>query len=338
MEKWYEKKTSDSGVIISTRIRLARNIKNRPFPGRLNEKGALSILNQLKDAIAPEEALIFEEMTDKSKDYLHEMVERHLISPEFALKTGMRGIAALEDESVCIMLNEEDHVRIQAVCSGDDIEQAYVAASQADDLIENSVDYAFDAKFGYLTSCPTNAGTGMRASFMLHLPALAQTGGIAQIIQAAGKFGMALRGMHGEGSDPLGCIFQLSNQATLGKSENVIIAATKSLAHEITEQEMNLKEKIMRDASIVITDKVYRSYGILANCRTIKLNEAMALLSNVRMGYIWNILDLPHPKANLYFIMMEIQHGSIIKRAGRHVEEKEEDCLRADFVREMFNV
>ncbi|GHV40353.1 protein-arginine kinase [Clostridia bacterium] len=325
-QKWYEREASDDGIIISSRVRLARNLKKHRFPARLEKEEAEAVVNELSDAFSLGPVFTVTRVADGTNaDSLHKLVTHHLISPEFAAKKGERGYAVSPDEAVCVMINEEDHVRLQSICAGDDLEAAYSAADKADNFIEETVEYAFDADFGYLTACPTNAGTGMRASYMLHLPGITQTGGIAGISQAAGKFGMAVRGLHGEGSEPMGAVFQLSNQTTMGQSEADIIAATKSLTREIMERENAVKDKLLREMSALIDDKVFRSYGILANCRVLRLPEAMGLLSNVRMGYVWGRLTLPRPQKPVYQIMIEVQDVS-------------DDVLRADYVREMFGV
>jgi len=342
MTRWYEQAEADKGVIISSRIRLARNLKNHPFPGRMNETAASGVIEEIKDSVINERTaaaniFVYEELSGKPREYLQELLERHIISPEMAAKTTKRGLLLSGDESVSVMINEEDHARIQAIYAGDEIDTAYSTADKIDNLIEESANYAFDPEFGYLTACPTNTGTGMRASFMLHIPALEQTGNLQGFVQAVSKFGIAVRGIHGEGSESAGSIYQISNQTTLGKPENDIIATLKNVTKQIIEQEEMLRDKILTDLKTATEDRIYRAYGILKNSRILRLQEAMAMLSDVRVGYIWGILDpSAKPKMTIYNLMMEIQHGSIAKRLGRQVDEGECDVFRAEFVRGVF--
>ena len=337
--KWYDKPECDSGEIISSRVRLARNLVKHPFPARLNKAGIVNVMNLIKNSVSNDrvpEIFNYHDLTDAKGEYLLELLERHVISGEMTIKSGPRAFMLSADESASILLNEEDHVRIQTVNAGDNIDEAYNYADKIDDLIEESVEFAFDEEFGYLTSCPTNTGTGLRASYMLHIPAIEHTSNLRGIMQAVSKFGIAVRGIHGEGSEPSGSIYQISNQTTLGKPEKEVITALKRVTSQIIEQERQIRQTLFSERHAFALDKIYRAYGALTNSRILTINEAMALLSDVRLGYITGNLDKPRPKKTVYAIMMDVQRGGIMKRAGRIIDDNEMDILRADYIRGIF--
>ncbi len=341
MDKWYESKKTDDSPIISSRIRLARNLKKYPFSICINPEQTASLLEELKSSVKNDRTTLsnhFEyiNIDDKSEIEKRRLLEKHVISTELLKNDRKKAVLVQDDETVSIMLNEEDHLRIQAIYPGDDISKAWELASRIDDLIEESVEYAFDSEFGYLTSCPTNTGTGLRASYMLHLPVLEKTGQLKNIVPALNKFGMIVRGIYGEGTEPLGSIYQVSNQLTMGKSEQDIIAALKNVVSQITEKERWLAENAVNTRETDVSDSVYRAYGILTNSRKISTKEAMSLLSEIRFGYAYGILKESRPKLNIYNIMMNIQPGSLQSQLGRQVAEQERDYYRAEYIRSIF--
>jgi protein arginine kinase len=261
------------------------------------------------------------------------LVEKHLISPHLA-ENSLHGACLLSDnEEISIMLNEEDHLRIQCIFPGFQLTEALKAANEIDDYLEEHVNYAFDEKFGYLTSCPTNAGTGLRASVMMHLPGLVLTQQMSRIVPAINQLGLVVRGIYGEGSEALGNIFQISNQITLGKSEEDIVEDLKSVVSQIISQERSAREALAKTSNIQLEDRVFRSFGILANSRIIETKEAAQCLSDLRlgidMGYIKNI-----SKSILNELMILTQPGFLQQYAGGPLRPDERDIRRAALIRE----
>ncbi len=341
MNKWYADAGVNNSVIISSRVRIARNIKKYPFPARLGREAAEKMIGETVSAIKNERTPLgdyfdfinINENTDVEK---RAKLEKHIVSPEFLKNDNPKGLLLQRDEKVSIMINEEDHIRIQSINAGNGIDSAWDIANKIDDLIEEAVEYAFDKDLGYLTSCPTNTGTGLRASFMVHLPMLERTGQLRVILSAVSKFGMTLRGIYGEGTEPLGGIYQISNQITMGKSEQDIISSLKRVTEQIIEKESTTREKLFSEHKIDMEDRVYRSFGILQNCRKITAKEAMDLLSELRLGYLSHVANLPNINTSIYGIMMSIQPGNLISHAKCDLTEYERDIYRADFLRDMF--
>lgn len=343
MEKWYENSELDNNIVLSSRIRLARNIKKYPFSNVITNEQASIMINELKASIKNEETKMgeyfdFIDMQTASSIDKYAMLENHIISQELLRKKEASGILIQKDESASILLNEEDHIRIQTIFPGYNIDNAWKLADNIDNLIEGNIEYAFDKDYGYLTSCVTNTGTGLRASFMIHIPILEKSGQLRNIIQAISKFGITLRGIYGEGSEPMGSIYQISNQITLGKSEIEILEGLKNITCQIIEQENMLRNSVIENQKDDFKDKIYRSYGILQYCKKISAKEAIQLLSDIRLGYISGIIDLPKPKANIYNIMMNIQPGNLQKHFQKQYSEDEKDTQRAKFINQQFQL
>jgi len=338
---WYEDAAVDNSVILSSRIRLARNVRKYLFPARIKNEDAAKLNLTMYNALINErtvlvDAFTYYDLTDAPESLLNELLEQHVISRELAKKKASRSLLANARDNVYIMVNEEDHIRIQTIFPGENMEKAYDMADKIDNLIEESVEYAFDGNFGYLTSCPTNTGTGLRASYMLHVPILAVSGKLSSIAQAMTKFGMAVRGIHGEGSESLGSIIQVSNQLTLGKPESDIIAGLKNVTQQVIEQELHLRQKWIADDHDGLLDRCYRAYGLLKNCRRITAAEALGLLSDIRLGYVSGLFDKPRPSKTIYNLMMDVQPWSIQKLTRKAANEAERDVLRAGYLNEMF--
>ena len=286
MSKWYENGKCEDGIIISSRVRLARNLKKYNFYSKLTGSEAEKMINDVKNSILDERTAFGQQFKYAAVNKMNQnekfaMVEKHIISPELMKSDKPCGVIYKDDETISIMLNEEDHIRIQAISPGDNIEEAFDTADKIDNLIEESVEFAFSEKYGYLTSCPTNVGTGLRASYMMHLPELERTGQIRNVIQAISKFGITVRGIYGEGSEAMGSVYQVSNQVTLGQSESEIINNLKKVAAIIVQREQELQKKVYEANKDDVEDKVWRSYGILKNARKISGKEAMQLISNL---------------------------------------------------------
>lgn len=338
LDKWYDDIELDHSVFISSRVRLARNIKEYPFSVmlKLKPEQIKNIINMVLDALKKNNNNDFRfiDMNDVSDIERLSNFEQHNISQYFLLDKNPRGFLINKNENLSIMLNEEDHIRIQSICSCDNINRAFEISDSIDNIISENIDYAFDNEFGYLTSCPTNVGTGLRASFMLHLPMLERSGQLKNLVQIISKFGMTVRGLHGEGTEPMGSIYQVSNQITLGKSEQDIIKNLRNVTQQIVDQELKLRENILKENKIELEDKIWRSFGILSNCKKISTSEAMDLFSDVRLGYCLG-LDVPKFKFNIYKMMMNIQPGLLQKNLGHRLNNIERDIARADFIKSM---
>ena len=333
---WYQDPRTDENPIISSRVRLARNVRKYPFRPKLVREQAQEMIRETTEALKPGRFREMDLLTYSDIDR-QMFLEKHIISREFVKSDMPKGLMLQDDFGVSIMLNEEDHIRIQTLNPGDDISASWEVANRIDDLIEETVEYAFDKDFGYLTACPTNVGTGMRASFMIHLPMLEKTGQLKNMLPAISKFGIAIRGIYGEGSESMGGIFQISNQVTLGKSEMDIIQGLQSVSKNVIDKEIWLREKMLEKHRLDIENNIYRAYGILTHSRKTTVKEAMDMLSELRLGYAMNILDLPKPKKSIYQIMMEIQPGHLLRIAGDDLDETSQDVARAMYLRKVFD-
>ena len=342
--KWYERPEADCDIIISSRVRLARNLLAHPFPSRINLEEAKAAIGSIKRSIMGDEqtpsylahTLTFEELSAVPDDRLKEMTERHVLSKVMLENKEKRAFLHSPDESMSVMVNEEDHVRIQSIFCGQDLEAAYKAAARLDDYMAESLDYAFDTDFGYLTSCPTNTGTGMRASYMLHLPILEQTGNLKFFADVITKAGFTIRGTYGEGSEAVGSIYQISNQLTLGRSEEMTLSSLKSLAHQISEKERGFRQRAVKEYPREAEDIIYRAYGILSHARKISLKEGMKHLSDIRCGIQLGLIGHVVKNGSVFKLMTDIQPASLQKIAGRSRDDRHLDALRADYIRSCF--
>ncbi len=335
MNKWYLQTNSQDDVAVSTRVRLARNLRAYPFEGRMTseqkKKMLLDVKTILENAnLKNQNELRFIELDKLTREQTISLVERHLISPAFAQSTKDEGLVLSDDESIAVMLNEEDHIRIQALGTGLSLKETLEAANQLDDVFDASLLYAFDQKLGYLTHCPTNLGTGLRASVMLHLPALEANGVIGRISQMVSKLGLTIRGTYGEGTRVNGSFYQLSNQVTLGISEEGAIENLGAIASQIIAQERAARNSESGD---YLEDKVWRAYGVLSSARLLSGEEFVELISMVRMGVSQGIikgLDL----AQINALINETGAATLMANAGRLLSDTERDKMRALLVRE----
>ena len=334
---WYEEAITGANEILSSRVRLARNIKKYPFRRKLSATNAGEMVSEATAAVTSASGF-FREMDIKgvSKTEQTVFLEKHIVSPEFLNGNLPKGLLISDNQNISVMLNEEDHVRIQSVKPGDDLTSAFETAGQIDDLIEERVEFAFHTDYGYLTACPTNTGTGLRASYMIHLPCLSKSDLPTTILPQITKFGVAIRGIYGEGTAPMGSIYQISNQNTLGKSEHDIILGLQNVTRNVIAKEQQARENLIASNRSHMEDIVHRAYGILANARLISAAEAMNLLSDIRFGYITGLLDKPRPPKQIYQIMIEIQPGHLQRRAGVEMSEQERDVIRAEYLRKIF--
>jgi protein arginine kinase len=337
MRSWYLEKGPENDVVISSRVRLARNIKDYPFPVKITVEQSREVIEKVKSVlfnnkIIADKGLSFFDMQQLNSIEKQALVEKHLISPEMAEKQAVCGAIISKDEDISVMINEEDHLRIQSLLPGMQIDKAKEACMEIDSAIEEKIDFAFNNRYGYLTCCPTNIGTGMRASFMLHLPALTITGYIRSVLEACGKLGMAVRGLYGEHSEATGNIFQISNQATLGQAEDDILAGIANIMTQIIDQERNVRSELYKQNPLKTEDRVFRSLGILSNARVISAEESLKLLSDVRLGLSLGIIKNIDMET-LNEVMVTIQPAILQKGVGSPLGPEERDIKRAEIIR-----
>ena len=337
---WYNEQASDEGQILSSRVRLARNIGKYPFRKKLDISRAAEMVSEVTAATEVAGGSRYFHVLDiksLSEVELKVFLEKHIVSNEFLAVNLPKGLLVSDNQNTSVMINEEDHIRIQTISAGDDLYTSFETACQIDDLIEERLEYAFHVEYGYLTTCPTNTGTGLRASYMVHLPCLDKNDVANKLLPHVAKFGITLRGIYGEGTAPMGSIYQISNQNTLGKTEEEIMAGLKAVTKNILDHELKARQKIFESKHLFIEDKVYRAYGILKNSRIISANEAMNLLSDIRLGFMLEILNVPKPSKQIYQIMMEIQPGHLQRAASVEMNDQERDVTRAKYLRGIFN-
>jgi protein arginine kinase len=338
MPKWYKENGKNSDVVISSRVRLARNLESFPFSAKLTDNQALELVEKLKGATAVLEAKEAKKYYSCNVDLLTDaektaMVERHIISPLLLDREQSTGLILSEDERISIMLNEEDHIRIQSITGGMNIMGAFAEANAADDIASELFDYAYHEKYGYLTSCPTNVGTGLRASYMMFLPALTVTGKITKLAEELSQYGIALRGTYGEASKSVGNLYQISNQKTLGSTEREIIDSLNRIVEQVMKQERRYREYILTHNYDEFEDKVHRSFGVLKYAKQLSSVDAMTLLSQVKLGVDLELITLKE-ECNVHELMMEIQPGNLQCILDKTIGSVRRDSFRADYVRE----
>lgn len=337
--EWLRGSGPESDIVISSRIRLARNLAEFPFISRASETDKIEIEKQLRKRVGAIESDVPITYVDVSKlEQLDRqfLVERQLISREHAESEGARGVAIGDDEQFSVMINEEDHLRIQVMHSGLDLDAAWEQISALDDRIEQKVAYAYDSRLGYLTACPTNVGTGMRVSVMLHLPALVITRQLEKVFRSLQKISLAVRGLYGEGSQAMGDFYQISNQITLGKSEEQLIKQVSDVVPVLIEYERQARDYLNKESHETLHDRVSRAYGILRNAQTISSEETMLLLSSVRMGVNLGLIDdLEIPTVNKLFIHTQPAH--LQKLRGSELDTADRNVERATYLRRHLN-
>ncbi len=329
-------KDDNSPVVLSSRIRLARNLEGIPFPHLLTDETAneteQKVAQALQKAQIKEKCFKYFSLSDLSEIERQVLLEKHLVSPAFIEKAPGRGVGLSEDHKVSVMVNEEDHLRIQVLLAGDHLAEAFQLAGLLDDELESQLDFAFREGQGYLTGCPTNVGTGLRASVMVHLPALVMTNQVQPVLGALNQIGLAVRGLYGEGSQAHGNIFQLSNQITLGKSEKDIITQIEAVSGQIVEHELKAREFLRTQASAVLEDKLWRTRGILQNARLMTSEEAIQFLSLDRMGTDMEILS--PSKENFITLFVDSRPGCIQYILEKELDPQQRDEERARFIRQ----
>lgn len=337
MNNWILNPSESGDIVVSSRVRLARNINDIAFTDKLDIEKARELIKTVEDAF-----YFSSFVNDKYKTiYLWEndnidnraYFEKHIISSKLIQNKDKTAFIVNDEETSSIMINEEDHLRIQSISAGFNLDETFAMADKIDDLLEEKIQYTFDEKLGYLTACPTNIGTGMRASVMVHLPALTMNNEISGVLNALTQVGMTLRGLYGEGSKPDSNLYQISNQVTLGISEEDIITNLKAVLNQIINQENMSREYLLKNYNNEVKDKIYRSIGILKNAVLLSSKECLGLLSNVRMGVEMGIVK-ELDKKTLNSLLIDIQPANLQKIFQKKMNEKERDLYRAELTRE----
>ncbi len=334
--RWLSGEGPHADLVLSTRIRLARNLQAVPFTHRAREEQLQGVLASV--ASAAQRASHFEgglliRMSEIAPLDRQVLVERHLVSHELGDATKPRGLLVSGDDRLSLMINEEDHLRLQTMTPGFQLSEAWSLADAADDELDQSLDYAFSEEIGYLTSCPTNAGTGLRASVLVHLPALVLLEEIQKVLKSIMQVGLNVRGLYGEHSEVMGNLFQISNQTTLGRSERDSIESLERVTRQILSTEERARERMLRDARTQIEDKVWRAYGTLRYCRSIHSREVINLCSAVRLGVAIG-LAVPCPLRVLNELLVLTQPAHLQRLHGGELTPAERNVYRAQLVRE----
>ena len=336
MSRWFEENGPNGDVVISSRVRLARNITEYNFSLKLDEKSAERMIGDTLEKLKGiKELNNYTEFDFKNLNECqrHAMEERHAISRFLMEQKNAAGLVS-PNEDISIMLNEEDHIRIQCFTAGMNMPLVYDKASQMDDLIGSSVDYAYHPKYGYLTTCPSSVGTGMRASYMLHLPALSGMGQLAGIMNEVGRFGLSMSSVFGEGSSSPGDIYRISNQTTLGLTEKELIDNLDNIVKQIIDQERMGRQQYIKQRRVTAEDAAYRSYGVLKYARKLSLKDALVLLSELRMGMFLGLFEEnENNDFSIYQMMIGIQPYSLQLERGK-LSQEELEVARSEFVRE----
>ena len=333
--EWLRGTGPESDIVISTRIRLARNLAQFPFTVRGDDSSKNTIVSQVReslDDLSIPKRLSFIDVNSLDETDRQFLVERQIISRELADGDGPRGVAVSEAEDVSIMINEEDHLRLQVLRSGFDLDDCWKEIDSLDDSLEEQLTFAFHEQFGYLTACPTNVGTGIRVSVMVHLPALVQTREIQKAFQALQKINLAVRGLYGEGSQAMGDFYQISNQTTLGMSELQVIDRVREVIPRILEYERRAREEMLREKRQELHDQISRAHGTLKSAQKISSEETMVLLSSVRMGVNLGLIDdIPVSTLNELFIQTQPAYLQKLKKVP--LDSAERNISRAALIR-----
>ena len=334
--EWLRGEGPHHQIVVSSRVRLARNLRHRAFPGWAKKAERTQILELIKPRVEE-----LTEMQDSFSELLQDLsalekqvlVERHLISREHAAKGAGSGVVMNRRQTLSIMINEEDHLRMQSIRSGLQLKNAFKLVDKVDSTLESKLDFAYDPRLGYLTACPTNVGTGMRASAMLHLPGLVLSDLINQVIQAVGKIGLAVRGLYGEGTEAMGNLFQISNQTTLGEKEDDIIGRLTKVIETIIEKEHDARQMLIQKKPDTLWDQIGRAYGILTYAHAMSSKEALNLLSIIKLGV--DLSAFPEDRRlPIDELFIETQPAHLQKGSQQKLNAEERDFLRAQIIRD----
>lgn len=337
MSNWYLQNGKDSDVVISSRVRFVRNIEGFKFAKKSSANEQIEILNKVKE-IVPSLGFDLKYIDYNDLDAITKLslLEKHLLSPEFVMDEKIKkAIIINQDENVCIMLNEDDHIKLQVFSSGQEIDTLTNLAVEIDEKIGKMLDYSFNEKFGYLATSPINIGTGMKASVLVHLPALTITGNLPKVLRIVNNFGMNVRGVYGEGTQNQGDMYLISNNQTIGVTEKEIATNVKNITEKIIEQERTAR-KFLGKSQLELEDKVYRAYGILSNAKQLSSDECKKLLSDVKLGVDLGIIkeidDSKVRKLELY-----TKAGNLQKYLGKQLDGYEREARRAEVVKQIVN-
>ncbi|MBO8126814.1 MAG: protein arginine kinase [Firmicutes bacterium] len=334
LSSWIMEMGPEGDVVLSSRVRLARNLKGYKFPSIASQEELAKVLSAVEKFITKSEReLKLLRLGGLDALSRQELVEKYLISPEHAKDSPSKGVALDAKGEISVMVNEEDHLRLQVIKPGLAIEDAYKIANKVDDEFESALDYAFSSQFGYLTACPTNVGTGMRASVMLHLPGIVSLGQIERVATACSKLGLVVRGLYGEGTASKGNIFQISNQLSLGFSEQEILSHLHSVSQQIIEEERKSRQRLYEENKIEFEDQIYRAYGVLMYARRMDSSEALELLSRLKLGIDLGVVKDLEPVI-LKELVVAIRPAILQKIVGLTLEPGERDQKRAEIIRE----
>lgn len=339
---WMTGGECESDIVLSSRIRLARNLDGVPFPNRASGSQLAAVVNEMEKSVediqkAGQRECMFIKLDELLPLARCVLVEKHVISPNHAAQPENRALIVGEDTAISIMVNEEDHLRIQCMAPGLDLTSVLETANNIDDVLEARCDFGFNEQMGYLTACPTNLGTGLRASVMLHLPALVLSKQINRIVNAATQLGLAVRGLYGEGTEAVGNVFQISNQLTLGYTEQEIIDNLYSVVRQIVAHERNARQILLNESMDTLSDRVWRSFGILRYARSINGQEALSMLSEVRLGMDLGIIN--EAPAGVFNELLVAARPNFLQNqaGGKEMEAAERDRLRAEMIRSKMN-
>lgn len=330
----WTKSSSNEDIVLSSRVRLARNVKGIPFPNKLDKDGARGLSKKINDSFLKDNSQDFSCINLWENDKINNRVyyEKHLISKKLINNREISSFIYNKDETVSLMINEEDHLRIQTITAGLNLKEAYSEADKIDDMLEERLDYAFHEYLGYLTACPTNIGTGLRASVMIHLPAITRSNKIKEVSNILNRVGMVIRGSYGEGTEVLSNLYQISNQVTLGLSEEDLIKNLEGIVNEVINQEKKARDNIYENYRYELEDKIMRSLSILKSSVLMSNKEALELLSNVRMGVEMGIINIEKEKLNS--LLYKISSPVIASEEGNELSEKDKNIIRSKILKE----
>ncbi|MBQ5915502.1 MAG: ATP--guanido phosphotransferase [Lachnospiraceae bacterium] len=337
MMKWYEVPESAETNVIYSKVRLVRNWSEYPFPGKMTKEQSLEMTARILSSMQGLNEL---DQNNYSFSYLHQMtdlekavlMERKVLNQGILKKKDAGGLVLSEDESTGVTINGDDHIRIQVLEKGLSLADCFQRANQIDDHIGEHVDYAYDEKYGYLTAFPTNMGTGLRASVIVHLPMLSRRKNFNSLVADMGRFGMTIRGVYGEGSENYGSLYRVSNQKTLGQTEKDIIDLVSKAATELSLQERRLRREALKHHAVACADEAYKSYGVLKYARRLSKKEAMEYLSQLMSGISSGILDVTDP-CSIHELILGAQTANLLSHADRPLNKEEVDEARADYLR-----
>ncbi len=336
MVKWIEAQSKDEDIVISTRFRLARNLDSYKFPHIISQEDSELLTKEIVKVFSDDDDYYdFYNVGSLGEVQKHSFVEDHLISHHLIKSQNISSFLIRDDERITIMINEEDHLRIQGLLPGLSLEEGYDLVSKVDDLLDDRLDYAFDDDYGYKTACPTNVGTGLRASIMVHLPALTATGGLNAFMETMRKIGLTVRGLYGEGTEALGFLYQISNQTTLGQTEEDIIKKLEKVSLQVISRERKTREYIYMKQKEFVENRVFRSFGMLKYSRQMNSREAMLHMSNIKLGIDLDIIKGLRSK-EIVKLMIKVQPANLQLLLNKQMLKEERDIERASYIRDYF--